>query len=445
MKRMSIKPLFMMIVILSVFLSACGNNNETNVTGNTKTNEDVNAVTNENSNVAEQPSEDPVDLRLLTWRVEDKAYFDEINAAFEEKYPYITIKLDAVTTADFATLFTARMAANEVDIFAGEPKNLLRTADQMDRLMDISDQPFLEGYMEDALKLGSVDGKTYMVPYSNLAMVTFYNKKIFADLGIEVPKTWDEFIAACEAIKAGGIDPIMFGGLDQWPVAMVMEQLDATVVRGVDADFHSKVLTGDAKMTDPIFVETLTKLQKISTYFQPNASGMGYGQAPGLFAQGKAAMMIDGSWSLAQIVDANPDIELGIMSLPGSDNTEYNKNFGMKSGGGWFVHKDTPNKDAAMKYLAFVSEKENYQKYINMVKMFPVMKDIKLNDPLLGEMADVIAANNQVGLWEDKMVPGGKYDYVNYGMQLVTGDITPEKAAENMQKELMDSKSDWIE
>jgi raffinose/stachyose/melibiose transport system substrate-binding protein len=440
MQRIFIKPILIVMLAFSLLLTACGGNNEKNSESSSPS-----ASPSPEASKASEEHNDPVDLHILTWRVEDKAYFDEINSAFQEKYPYISVKLDAVTTADFSTLFTARIATNEVDIFAGEPKNMLKTADQIDRLMEITGQPFLDGYYEDALKMGSANGKVYMVPFSNTAMVTFYNKKILKDQGIEVPTTWDEFIAACEKLKAAGIDPIMFGGKDQWPVAMIMEQLETTVVRGPQPDFHEQVLTEQAKMTDPVFVELLTKLKQLGTYFQKNSAGMGYGLAPGLFGQGKSAFMIDGNWSLAQITAANPDIELGVMNLPGTNNAEYNKNFAVKSGGGWFVNKETKNKDAAMKYLAFVSEKENYQKYINMVKMFPVMKDIAIEDPLLAEMSDIVTSNVQVNLWEDHMVPGGKYDFVNYGMQLVTNHIKPEDAAANMQKELMDSKADWIQ
>ena len=45
----------------------------------------------------------------------------------------------------------------------------------------------------------------------------FYNKEIFANAGVAVPKTFADFEAALETLKASGETPIMFGNLDGWP------------------------------------------------------------------------------------------------------------------------------------------------------------------------------------------------------------------------------------
>ena len=56
-----------------------------------------------------------------------------------------------------------------------------------------------------AARAASHDGKLYGVPYSVPMMGVFYNTDIFAAQGIEVPKTYKEFVAACEKLKAAGI------------------------------------------------------------------------------------------------------------------------------------------------------------------------------------------------------------------------------------------------
>ena len=43
-----------------------------------------------------------------------------------------------------------------------------------------------------------------------------YNKAIFSNLGIAVPKTFAEFAAACTTIKAAGITPIYEPIADGW-------------------------------------------------------------------------------------------------------------------------------------------------------------------------------------------------------------------------------------
>ena len=45
----------------------------------------------------------------------------------------------------------------------------------------------------------------------------FNNKKVFAETGLEAPKTWDDLLNAVNTFKAKGVTPIALGGGDQWP------------------------------------------------------------------------------------------------------------------------------------------------------------------------------------------------------------------------------------
>ncbi|MDN4525180.1 ABC transporter substrate-binding protein [Fictibacillus fluitans] len=383
------------------------------------------------------------ELRIINYRVEDKAYYDELNKKFQEKYPDIKIKYDSVPTKDYQVLFNSRTAAGEVDLVAGA-KDYIRTEKSRDMFMDLTGKPVLSKYKKEALKLEEVKGKNYLVPWNNVAMVTFYNKKILKELNIEMPKTWDEFKSAAQKAKKKGYMPVVFGGKDQWPIAMPVNELEATMVRSKDSKFNDKLRDGETKFTDPVWVDMLSRLKELGSLFQQNSAGLAYGQAPGIFAQGKAAFMVDGSWSASQITAANPKLDYGVMNLPGSNNADDNKNLGVKSGGGWMVTKDSPNKDAAMKYLDFISEKENYEKYINFTKSIPVMDGVKVGKEI-SMVEELVNANNVIPVWESTFIPGAKYDFVNLGMKLISNNITPEKAAEQMQKDLEGSKKYWKE
>lgn len=385
------------------------------------------------------------ELRVINWRVEDKEIYDKLHAKFTEKYPNIKLKYDAVPTKDYSVLYKSRIAANEVDVVAGDPVIYLKTQNDREMIMDLKGQEFLDRYQEDVLKTGEVDGKQLLVPWNSVAFVTFYNKKLLEDLGIEVPKTWDEFVAASEKVREAGHEPIVFGGKDQWPIAMVVQQLEGSIVRSKMPDFHEKIISGDIEYTDPTWVELFEKLQTVGSYFQKNSAGLAYGNAPGIFAQGKAAFMIDGNWSASAIQQANPDFEYGVFNLPGTNDVEANKNVSVKIGGGWMVLKDTPNKDAAMKYLDFMSDPENYKEYADATKSVPVIKDVEIEDPAVKQVSELLVANNQIPIWEYKMVPGGKYEFVKYGMELVMQNMKPEKAAEKLQQDLMKSKDFWKE
>ncbi|WP_165200738.1 ABC transporter substrate-binding protein [Litoribacterium kuwaitense] len=387
--------------------------------------------------------EEQVELRILNFRVEDKAYFDEVNAAFEEEHPNITLKYDAVPTADFPQLKTARMTTGDVDLIASSNESEILNPEVRDQLADLSGNEFLDRFNGDALEAGQFDGKQFFIPISATSNVTFYNKKIFAEHGLNVPETWDEFLELNEALVEKGVDPIMFGGKDQWPVNMIIAQLEASLIRpsGENADYYEKMETEEVKYTDDQWVELFTKLKTLSQYFQKNYTGLDYGQAPGLFAQGRAAMMIDGSWSLAQIEDANPDFETGAFLLPGSNDPTDNQTATTKYGFGWMVNKNSPNIEAAIKYLDFLTMKENYQKYNDMVRMLPTIEGVSSDSPIIKEVTATL--ENQMPNFESLLTPGADYKFQQFAMQMFLDELTPEEVTERVQETYIDSKPEW--
>ncbi|RED55488.1 ABC transporter substrate-binding protein [Cohnella lupini] len=437
MNRKKLASVALTTVISTALLSACGTNNG-NDAGNSVATAGASAS---NSN----DSGKQVELRIINWRVEDKAFFDQFNAKFEKENPNIKIRYDATPTQSYAQLKNSRIAANEVDIVAGDYKTM-NSADQRELWMDLSGQSFLSSYKKDALENLSYDGKQYGLPWNKVSLVAFYNKKMFSDLGQQEPKTWTEFTALLDKIKAGGIDPILVGGKDGWPMQQIVHTLEPSIVRGAKPDFYGKdnanVMALTSKFTDPEWVEVFTKFKTLSQNFQKNALGLAYGQAPGLFAQGKAAMMIDGTFSLTQINDAKPNFEVGTFMIPATDDEAKNKIGYAKIGGAWFIANNSPNKEAAMKYLEAFSQKDNYQLYIDTVNQFPVMDGITMKDPLAQQINDQLSAKDAVDQFTNIQNSGSTYD-LDLLNQLATSDLKPEEAAQQWQKNYEDSKANW--
>ena len=76
-------------------------------------------------------------------------------------------------------------------------------------------------YVDAAVAQSTFDGKMLAIPYSGLTGCDiFYNKTIFADLGLEVPTTIDELEAVCETLKANGIIPFTLANASKWTGSM---------------------------------------------------------------------------------------------------------------------------------------------------------------------------------------------------------------------------------
>lgn len=155
-------------------------------------------------------------LKLTTWNPISQTVVDK----FQEKYPYITIEHDKVYDQFREIIRTRIVSKSDMDMLWLFPNQVAEFSKE-DVLMDITGSPWLDNYLEAAVKLGTVDGKTYGVPYNSQPIVMFYNKTLFGELGLEIPQTWDELLAVSEQIKASGTAPMVIGSKDGWATQFI--------------------------------------------------------------------------------------------------------------------------------------------------------------------------------------------------------------------------------
>ena len=140
------------------------------------------------------------------------------------------------------------------------------------------------------------DGKRYLVPFGYHYAGLFYNTKVMADAGITAaPRTWDDFLAMCDKLKAKGITPIALGSKDRWPAQFWFDYL---VLRTAGPDYRAKLMNGGASYTDKE-VKTAMQLWKDLVdrdYFVPNANAASWTDASDRVQRGEAAMTLMGTW-----------------------------------------------------------------------------------------------------------------------------------------------------
>src|SRR5690606_11032817 len=102
------------------------------------------------------------------------------------------------------------------------------------------------------------EGKYYMAPESAVAIGLFYNGKLFDDLGLQPPATWNDLMSACETIRGEGISPIAVTGTFQPYMGMWWDYL---LLREIGPDPVMDVAYGDAKLAaNPGFLSAATHL-----------------------------------------------------------------------------------------------------------------------------------------------------------------------------------------
>ena len=158
------------------------------------------------------------------------------------------------------------------------------------------------------------DGKIYAVPLNIAAACAFYNTEMFEAAGVEVPTTWDEMLDACQKLQDAGYTPISISAGTAWCLSMVAGYL--CEMEGVDL---AALEDGSASWEDGKVESAAAKLVELSQYFQKTAAGDTNDVATANFYNEEAAILIQGSWAIAQINGSNPDFEskCGVFQFPG--------------------------------------------------------------------------------------------------------------------------------
>lgn len=124
----------------------------------------------------------------------------------------------------------------------------------------------------------------------------YSSKKILTDLGIEVPKTWDDFNAACEKVMAAGKICLAHGAAD-WSDTTTFD----SVVYGMDMDLYRKAFQeADTKaMRSQGMIDAFAQLRKMVGYMDSGINGRSWEQSMAMTMDGDAAFFIMGDWTVA--------------------------------------------------------------------------------------------------------------------------------------------------
>ena len=157
------------------------------------------------------------------------------------------------------------------------------------------------------------DGKIYAVPLNTAAACVFYNKEIFEEAGVEVPKTYDELLDVCQKIKDAGYTPITISAGTAWCLSMLAGYLcdrEGVNLQAINA--------GEESWVQDKTIAAGEKLKELSQYFQETAAGDSNDDATAALYFEEAAILIQGSWAIGQMNGANPDFEekCGVFQFP---------------------------------------------------------------------------------------------------------------------------------
>ena len=199
-------------------------------------------------------------------------------------------------------------------------------------LSDLSDLPEAATIREDIIELSKsypqYEDRISVLPYSAMAASVIYNKRIFADNGVEVPTTWDALIDVCERLTGAGVTPFYATFMDPWTI--MQGWFDYTAGGMLDiAEFYRKMneigadVGPDSEVSfQRTMLEPVQKMVQLTAYINDDAGSRGYGDGNTAFANGAAAMILQGPWAFGEFEKVGNDLDLGTFPLPATDDAE---------------------------------------------------------------------------------------------------------------------------
>ncbi|WP_405009945.1 ABC transporter substrate-binding protein [Kitasatospora sp. NBC_01539] len=283
------------------------------------------------------------------------------------------------------------------------------------------------------------EGKLAVLPYEYNIEGIFYNKKLFAEHGLSVPKTWDELLTASAKLQGAGVQPFAASGQQGWPITRLVS---GYLYRSLGPNAMERIANGSAKLTDPEYVAAAAKVAELGKkgYFGQGVGSIDYDTAMNQFLSGKAGMFYMGSWALSNIADPKQNTvgaeNVGFMPFPAVTGgkgaiDQYPSNVGLPIA--LNAKSFDKNTGAWVKCIT-----ENYGS--TALKDQGTISGFKVNTPVADKNAvtkqvrETIDASRQNVLWFEALF-STKATTVSQSnaASLVTGSTSPEKFMQLVQ------------
>ena len=389
----------------------------------------------------EAPAKD-IDLAFFTGKVETVDLLDEIIAEYNAQSNGITVEQEYQN--DASNIIKIKFAS-------GESPDIMTTYEQefvdQGKYMDLGSMSQWWDRLIPSMKESCTDltsGKQFRV-CTNMTMAGFfYNKQMFADLGLEVATTWDELVANLEAIKEAypDVDPWFIFG-EAWHLGHLIEFLPHGYIKAKYGATEAKLafLNNDEEKlnwADPdgamgTFAKNLVELQEKGLINADVLTATG-DNCVDAFVTGKCAMFSNGMWALSGILEKAPEMadNIGFAPYPAymPDGVPVVL---VAEDSGYSISVDTENAEAAVDFLTFLFNAENQKKYAESLGSPSAFIDVDANwapaSVVEGVNAAVADATN-IGFTNEKPAGFSGDDAGRLVQELLAGTYTPAEFAQ---------------
>ena len=395
--------------------------------------------------------EGPITLTVWNFKYAEEVAgkaFQEMDKLFMEQNPGIIIDHQAQPESNYyQMLLSAFSAESDLDVFLTHTDQRAWGISESFRVLDDDIADVMDTYAESARaacsETNSPDSDIKILPLTAQGVGFYYNKANFAKAGLDpekVPADWDDFLAACEALKKAGITPIIFGnqgspfGIDFTYRVILGTLLGADAIDGFadgSSTFTSAEFAQATAMIKELFEKGYVNVENASIpYFMDGINAFKNGD--GGFFPGLTSDIAH--WK--DFGDALGYENIGYFPSPVADNAKFPlAQVNQGAGIGFAVTAYSPNAEAAAKYAQFMTSGEAGKIFMDATGAIVPNSTIPVDasNPMLGKVLGHMNSNAVPDILN--RVPGGMInDFYNFmNLYFIANEISQERYINQVQ------------
>lgn len=406
---------------------------------------------------AAAPAEqEPVTISIMSRFSDETAIakcFQARLQAFRDAHPDITVEdLSVIDENDYYNRLRSSIASGDVpNVFctytAADVRNYAESGVIEDLAPIMAADPewgnaFLP-FLFEVWQMDDMPGQTWGVPYEYYVVSLYYNKKIFAELGIEPPKTMSEFKEVSKVLSDNGYIPMPVGAKDNWRIGHMMNNV---FMKNFSVDTIYKLADRSLAYNSPEMIELFKEIDDLNKagVFGENPVSLDFNGEKELFFAGKAGMHQNGSWFTGDVAASDMADDIGVVAWPYEDAKPELK--GQHAGGsasGFSMAAGLTGREyeASVELLKWMSSVENftYMSETQQGGIYPVTMDVdpstvsKITVELLETLADATEIKGDIPNYDPL---SSMLDRVRNSLVGMLAGNTPEQCADEIVAEI---------
>ena len=337
-------------------------------------------------------SQEGITVTLSGWQSnpKEKQLLEQVFHQFETQHPNIKVKHETINDQYMDVIKTRLIGDAAPDVFyldSFEAPLLMKYGVLEPLNSYITAQFEITDFETTMLKAFQLNGQTYGLPKDFSTLALFYNKKAFKEAGIDqAPQTWEELRAYSQKLT---IDKNRDGRKEQYGFGIAPDlsrqyfMMTAFGGRLIDQQENAAFFTSGSLKGLQLVID---QYRKDKSSAQPSDVGASSGSE--LFGQGKAAMVIEGTWAIPYLQETFPKLEFATAEIP----TVNGKKGTMAYTVAYVMNKKTKNKEAAWQLISYLTSKEGMKAWAKEGLALPTRKSVLeelgyINNPLYAPFA----------------------------------------------------------